>query len=888
MFYRYKLTGSAAVKSKNVCLSMVDDHVNLSDHGIVQLFNHPHPQKKYHTAWTSDVPPRIYSHHDSRRLTKSSEDISNYVNCDNDSTLFESTLHRYGGQEDSLSSIERSASYHMNVQKSQNQIILPKDYNPVAALNIIENMEVFISNTFHQNSQLCNSNTLTTTEITEKSNVDASIGINKHNNILNSKSNSQNYKQLIVQHCNRDLQVLGCLIVEIFLAKKIRPLSGLCLQSFEKRVEVCTNVLKNNLESLPKCVQYPVMLLLNTSANEMITEKGLPPPSAHQLLQPLLNNMLFPFSLNFAEAYNLIKSLIQFDATSNHLDLLMFTENDDDIHSETLDKTRIAFYRKIAACKVKACVTQIKNLLVPTAYEQFDVIEIVLPHITDMLANGETGILVAWYLFDDLAASLGPKLSCEYLLRPILHLYETDNEERLSFLHSNYDTSMKFTSNSSLKSMKAVKLYHHSFLQRLIIRFGLKHFLENFISPLVEAVGGYKELAETEQASFKESPTKNFDVESKTLIEETVEKMQDETKICGESEEMFIFDGEIEGNKLPNLDDSGNDNIMKIMDQFDLSSEGSLLELRLNHSTAEEATEGVTQRSDSTAEKQPKGAFTNIGPKSPDIPIPTFRRSTELSTIDCEIGSHLKRMDSNELLAQPSNEPKKVIEQKKIIPRKSTSNHENRISEMSAESLIWLSYRLGPILTGRYISRNLLKMLTLCYVGQENLIPLPYQDIEKKDNLLTFSISNGIVVGDVNAAKVLECLSSMSALYGDQFVLLQYFPHVSELILLCKKRITSSLEGGLISSLQLLKFLVPCLTDVVLMDQLHVINTTIYKLVYFQYPFIIGRDSQKHYQPNNSTTWVQQMCDAKWVFGPRGFSEKINRPILCARYSNWS
>lgn len=213
-------------------------------------------------------------------------------------------------------------------------------------------------------------------------------------------------------------------------------------------------------------------------------------------------------------------------------------------------------------------------------------------------------------------------------------------------------------------------------------------------------------------------------------------------------------------------------------------------------------------------EKQPA----NIGPKSPDIPIPipTFRRSTELSTIDCEIGSNLKRIDSTESIAR---QPKMPTEQssKKIV-----AIHENRISEMSAESLIWLSYRLGPILTGRYISRNLLKMLTLLYVGQENLIPLPTEDIDKKDNLLTFSISNGIVVGDVKAAKVLECLSSMSALYGDQFVLLQYFPHVSELILLCKKRITASLEGGLISSLQLLKYLVPCLTDVVIMDQLHV------------------------------------------------------------------
>ncbi|XP_037033501.1 WD repeat-containing protein 81 [Bradysia coprophila] len=802
--FGYKLTGSAAVKSKNVCLSMVDEHTNLSDHGIVQLFNHPHPQKKYHTPWTSDVPPRIYSHHDSRRLTKSSEDITNYRYADHDNTQSDSTWNRDSGQDEYSSSIERSASYHMNVQKSQNQIILPKDYSPVAALNIIENMELFISNTF-QKSNTTHSNASASTDSGDSK---------TDKNLVNNKKMSQNCKRLITEHCQRDLQVLGCIIVEIFLAQKIRPLSGLCLQSFEKRVEVCSNVLASNLDLVPKCVQYPASVLLNSQVNEMITERGLPPPSAHQLLQPLLNNILFPFPISFNKAYSLIKSMVQFDATSNLLELLTFAECNGDVSSDTKEKARLAFHRKTAACKVKACVTQIKDLLEPTAYEQFNVIEIILPHITEMLLNGESGILVAWYLFDDLAAALGPKLTCEHLLRPILHLYETDNEERLYFLNSNSDYSIQYSSTASLKSMKAVKLYHHSFLQRLIIRFGLRKFLENFISPLIEAVGGYKEVVDVEPDTATVDKQMEL-VESKEEKED--ENLDVQPDVCAEQEEMFTFDGEMDRNKVPNQDESNNsDNIMKIMDQFDISSEGSLLELHLNNSTAEEAIEGPKAES---AEKESKSGPRNIGPKSPDIPIPTFRRSTELSTIDCEIGSNSKKIDPNELMA---TEPKKPAETKKLLPNKpATNNHENRISEMSAESLIWLSYRLGPILTGRYISRNLLKMLTLCYVGQENLIPLPYQDIEKKENLLTFSISNGIVVGDVNAAKVLECLTSMSALYGDQFVLLQYFPHVSELILLCKKRITSSLEGGLISSLQLLKYLVPCLTDAVIMDQLH-------------------------------------------------------------------
>lgn len=274
-----------------------------------------------------------------------------------------------------------------------------------------------------------------------------------------------------------------------------------------------------------------------------------------------------------------------------------------------------------------------------------------------------------------------------------------------------------------------------------------------------------------------------------------------------------------------------------------------MLDLRLNHSNAMEVTEETTlsettgvRLSDMSGlsfdEDQPNDMYEQTASKesngslmSPTIPIPTSSKRKQLSTIDCEIGSKVSTEDAE--LLESSMAQRASTREKSVTTSVSSVKPSNfgdqqtqyQISDMGAESLIWLSHRLGPVLTARHLTRNLLKMLTLCYIGQENLLPDFINDENVRnlhDNLLVFTIADGRVSGDRSAIKVLECLTSITTIYGDHFILLQYFPHITELIAMCKKRITPSLEGGLISSLQLLKYIVPCLTDTLIMDTLSV------------------------------------------------------------------
>ena len=107
---------------------------------------------------------------------------------------------------------------------------------------------------------------------------------------------------------------------------------------------------------------------------------------------------------------------------------------------------------------------------------------------------------------------------------------------------------------------------------------------------------------------------------------------------------------------------------------------------------------------------------------------------------------------------------------------------EGNISQVASESVIWLTHRLGPVLTAKYLSKNLLKMLNLCFIGPKS--SLPSNEIKQDDFVIRIH-SIYKTNGDILAHNVLECLKEIACIYGENFILVQFLPYAWDLISLC-------------------------------------------------------------------------------------------------------
>ncbi|KAI4456769.1 wd repeat-containing protein 81 [Holotrichia oblita] len=634
------------------------------------------------------------------------------------------------------------------------------------------------------------------------------------------------------------------------MAKQLRSLGstnvtgGNVNHVFNERLKSCITVVRSCKNEIPSCVKYIASLLLQPEQLNLqdfkypsVTDLGLPPPSAHLLLEPLLNRNI-PFTPRYLILYNLLKNLKDFENITQELDILYHFDCNGlmCLEYENIERAKILFEQTIGECKVKSCARNLQYLLEDlNTTTDIEIVQLLVPYVKIMIEEPPTSVLAAWYLFDPIARVLGPRKTSEIFLDSLLKLYESEPSE----------STIPYNS-------KIAKLYHHSFLLRLIVRFGLKCFLDHFVTSLVEAIGGYRDydkvdfiLHTHEKVVRKTSHLKAIDHEEEGLSPSDDSSYSSEKNIAPPKQEGDKVESEPEVFDFDNEDLQEQEPLQSIIEHLELNVASDLPYVP----QAEEALDALNENDQmKNLEELNLNLNENYDDKpgliSPTIPIPPSYKQQDLNNITCDIGSKKsetefsfdKKSDSLNFKTSPelssvNNERRKSLDniystsvESETCSFLSKSNlkrkQDCKISDMSCDSLIWLSHRLGPVLTARYLSRNLLKMLTLCYVGKENLGP-PHKDFSTSTESDVVNVANSIVVGDINAFKVLDCLGSIAALYGEQIILLQYFPHMRELIALCKRKLTPNLEGGLISCLALLKHIIPYLSDSTLMTHLH-------------------------------------------------------------------
>ncbi|XP_068631665.1 WD repeat-containing protein 81 [Battus philenor] len=953
--FGYKLSGSAAVKAKNVCLSLVDNHSQVRRGASVQLFCAPHPARRSRAPppapirlrWTTPNSKKIVKNDSSDEMSDEEEESSSlpqHISRLHVPSQRVRSRHKSSSRARSLSKTQECAddsvptegrasshSRHYKVQRSElgkGVIYLPKEFNPAASIQALETLDNFRTKCFFSKAE----DTKNSSENTPKLNLysaqkDSKENINKTkeksdetaftnhmflasydqgylkkftqdghlDNVLKERKNrmfntryttdAAIYKQFVTESRHQDMLVIGCLIVEIFLHTHMRPLRTNS-DNFMERYNICRTVLKYNFSSLPKCVSSIVSLLLNVQPPSLsykselipkdedtkrvaITDKGLPPPTPAQLLQPLLMQHLIPFPQSFNVLYNLLSTLHEYELTSNELNLLYMYECDG-IQCEkyqNVDKTKLYFNQRIAEGKIQVCVTHLAVLLEQiNSVNQFDVLDIFLLHYIELLENKNTSVLAAWYLFDTVSKALGPADTRKKLLKYILNLYDDDD-----YVDDKTDqhkvTDIDSTTNGRIaKKHKFVKLYHNIFLLQLIVRMGLQCFLDNFTQHLVEAVGGYKDvcadvgspghLCRNRSMANKKprysddnvknalsttsdmfSPDTSYGSEHVVTpnIERTIAEVNEvlkEKDVDSRSEnELFHFETDKEinsqrGNRSKSPTSSIESNQAKEPNAVHTPSPSSeyfspvagnsrFFTPSLNQSSNKEpSNQGVkSENSDLISETpiKPSNSPASEVPQRPMFTSYLHFADEDSKSEEIDLEMNLQTAEDNGLAVDDTNV------KKDDDPKVYNESNSCKISDMSSESLIWLAHRLGPVLTCRYITRNLLKMLTLCYIGKENLA---LWDGEQKDEFDEISVVNSKVVGDRNAMKVIKCLTSIVAMYGEQLIMFQYLPHMGELIASCRRRLSAPLEGGVVACLQLLKYLLPYMSDVKVMEQL--------------------------------------------------------------------
>ncbi|XP_071994220.1 WD repeat-containing protein 81 isoform X1 [Engystomops pustulosus] len=780
--FGYKLSGKNAVKEKNVCLHLVDNHTNLTCYGVVQLFDQPHPKRLLGPGYSLFEAPNI---------VPSKNNIIEVTACDDkdaanglvlEATPCESlwTSEKVSSVDDDLeqgtealdalgsagknceavpslqitsASESRAALVKSNRQykglseENGGKISLPEGFNPIQALEELEKLDNFLVRGLHST-------------------------------ILPVNKSRKKIPLSQLDLFERDIQALGVMIAEIIFAPKIHTMAPKA--PLKERYSLVHNLCRHHVKDIPTPLLQMLESLLQTHtqhdflfSGEKVEEQvklfefphifnGLPPPCPSQLLSAYCSTIPFPKYFP-----NLHKFILTYQSR----------KTDDDGQGREL---------------VFQLWQQIDGILCDITPEG---LEIILPFILSLMTEQSTAVYAAWYLFEPVAKALGPKNANKYLMKPLIGAYENP-----LYLHGRF------------------YLYTDCFVAQLIVRLGLQAFLSNLLNHVlqilvgVESSGDEAKLlsgAAEDEESGGESPVScefgevrhsNVDRSSSSheLLDYTSGVSFHDQVYLAENEDfqsgLYVSDPlqpqEPESVSLGRLSDKSSASEVslgdeKATDNDSIREKGSM--------KSGDSSQDLKQSEESEEEEERES--------SPGLSELTLSVNTDTSA-DTVLASDSRELEDESDLTNQTEEK----EQKILI-------------DTACKMVRWLSAKLGPTVTSRCIARNLLRLLTSCYVGHQR-----HQFFSTMEENSPLNVKRP-VCGDQVSKPVLDCLMHMAHLYGEPFLTYQYLPYISYLVAPSSGcRLNSRKEAGLLAAVTLTQKIIIYLSDTTLMDILPKIN----------------------------------------------------------------
>lgn len=815
--FGYKLQGKEAVKEKNVCLHLVDGHTHLTSYGVVQLFDQPHPQRLAGAPVLAPEPPFIprllfQTIQESTGQEDFPGQLTNGVGrlvleatpCEagwarDRSVVGEDDLEQATEALDSISLVGKAGDQLGSSSSNQvppgllsfsvasasrpgrrnkaagadlgegeeGKILLPEAFNPVQALEELEKLGNFLTKGL--GGRL---------EVPEQPQVQLPVQL----------------RDLF----HRDMQALGVLLAEMVFATRVRTLqpdAPLWLR-FETVRGLCTR----HPKEVPVSLQPVLDMLLQLSGSEgpvvarrgnldplfeyRPVSQGLPPPCPAQLLSPF--SSVVPFPPYFPALH---KFILLYQARC--------------VEDEAQGRELVfALWQQLGA---------VLSDITPEG------LEILLPFVLSLMSEEHTAVYTAWYLFEPVAKALGPKNANKYLLKPLIGAYESPCR-----LHGRF------------------YLYTDCFVAQLMVRLGLQAFLIHLLPHVLQVLAGVEASQE----------------ESKGLAGAAEDEESGlpgaRASSCAFGEEIQM-DGEPAASSGLGLPDytSG----VSFHDQADLpetedfqaglyvaespqpqEAEAVSLGRLSDKSSTSEASLGE-ERADEGSAPVDKSSLKS-GDSSQDLKQSEGSEEEEEEEEGCVVleeeegeGEQDEVTGASELtLPDPVLSMDTVVaggggadgeEAEEPLTEQSEGKEQQILLDTACKMVRWLAAKLGPTVASRHVARNLLRLLTSCYVG-----PTRQQFTMSSGESPPLSAGNIYqkrpVLGDIVSGPVLSCLLHIAYLYGEPVLTYQYLPYISYLVAPGStsgpSRLNSRKEAGLLAAVTLTQKIIVYLSDTTLMD----------------------------------------------------------------------